>query len=434
MPKFAIRAERLAKSYQIRHVEARYDTLRDAITRIPRRIVHRRRASSKETVWAVNEVSFEVEQGELVGVIGRNGAGKTTLLRMLSRITEPTRGYADVRGRLGSLLEVGTGFHPELSGRENIFLNGAILGMRRTEIVRKFDEIVEFAGVERFVDTPVKRYSSGMYVRLAFSVAAHLEPDILVVDEVLAVGDAEFQRRSLGKLDDVGKQGRTVLFVSHNMQTITRLCDRALLLDKGTLVLDGSADEVVGSYLREEYGSPAARAWAPSEAPGNEFVRMRSVRVVDGNLGTAPDVDVRQTVGIEITIDIIKQGAQFVPWLSLWDEQGGHVFSAMDIDPAWLSPRPEGRYTLVAWIPPNLLNEGAILVNASLNTFSAGGKSIRQAGADGVVSFHIYDRGEGDSSRGAYPGVWSGPVRPLLSWQTQHADLSAIETTPVEAR
>ncbi len=241
MADFAIRADKLSKSYQVTTGQYRHDTLRDEISQGVRNLVRRNGGlrTKKETFWALKDVSFEVSRGDLLGVIGRNGAGKSTLLKLLSRITEPTSGRAYMGGRFASLLEVGTGFNGELTGRENIYLNGALLGMKKAEIDRKFDEIVDFAGVEKFLDTPVKRYSSGMYVRLAFGVAAHLEPDILIVDEVLAVGDINFQKKCLTRMQDVGREGRTVLFVSHNMQTITRLCKTVLLLDEGTVLQQG---------------------------------------------------------------------------------------------------------------------------------------------------------------------------------------------------
>jgi lipopolysaccharide transport system ATP-binding protein len=251
----AIRVEGLGKSYRIGHLE-RADTLRDAVQNFvtaPRTRLRKFFAAptEQETIWALRDVSFELEHGQVLGIVGRNGAGKSTLLKILSRITDPTEGYADVWGRLASLLEIGTGFHQDLTGRDNVYLNGAILGMRRAEISSKFDQIVEFAGVEKFIDTPVKRYSSGMYMRLAFAVAAHLDPDILVVDEVLSVGDAEFQAKSLGKMREVSGQGRTVLFVSHNMSAIRTLCDRAILLKEGRVAADGAVEGVVTQYLAE---------------------------------------------------------------------------------------------------------------------------------------------------------------------------------------
>src|SRR6266700_3680420 len=260
MGNLAIRAEHIGKRYRIGQrfgIGNRYQTLRDTIVYAAGRPFRRLRRSEKgkrdpeaRHIWALHDVSFEVQEGEVVGIIGRNGAGKSTLLKILSRITDPTRGFIEIHGRVGALLEVGTGFLPELTGRENVFLNGAILGMRRREIQRKYDEIVEFSEVEKFMETPVKFYSSGMYVRLAFAVAAHLEPEVLLVDEVLAVGDVGFQRKCLGKMGDVAREGRTVLFVSHNMGAISNLCQRAMLLDGGRIVDSGSTDSVVQSYVR----------------------------------------------------------------------------------------------------------------------------------------------------------------------------------------
>jgi len=293
MADFAIRAVGLSKQYRIGQLLRRHDTLRDQISSAAKALVHGDlKRTPPEMIWALEDVSFEIDQGEIVGIIGRNGAGKTTLLRLLSRISEPTAGYADVRGRLRSLLEVGTGFHGELTGRENIYLNGAILGMRRTEVNRKFDEIVEFSGVEKFLDTPVKRYSSGMYVRLAFAVAAHLEPEILIVDEVLAVGDAAFQKRCLGKMETIGRSGRTVVFVSHSMPTVTRLCSRAILLDGGHVVADGPTESIVARYLQADLGTTARREWPePGSRPGDDVARLRSVTVVgaDGQPVEAAD-------------------------------------------------------------------------------------------------------------------------------------------------
>ena len=268
MSNIAIRAENLGKLYHLGRAQVRHNTLRDALAdglRAPLNWLRRDGKSSRErldqVIWALQQVSFDVKRGEAVGIIGRNGAGKSTLLKILSRITEPTEGHARVYGRVGSLLEVGTGFHPELTGRENIYLNGAILGMRRAEIARKFDEMVAFAEIERFLDTPVKRYSSGMYVRLAFAVAAHLEPEILVVDEVLAVGDLAFQKKCLGKMEDVAHGGRTVLFVSHNMNAVQRLCSSCMMLDRGQLVAYGNTPEVIVRYLSSSSGKVLPAAW-----------------------------------------------------------------------------------------------------------------------------------------------------------------------------
>jgi lipopolysaccharide transport system ATP-binding protein len=415
MPKTAIRTEGLSKRYRLGGLE-RYDTLRDAVTRLARRPVGER---AERHVWALRGVDIEIAAGQAVGLIGPNGAGKTTLLRVLTRITEPTSGTAYVTGRVGSLLEVGTGFHPELTGRENVFLNGAILGMRRREVVAKLDEIVEFAGVDRFLDTPVKRYSTGMQVRLAFAVAAHLETEILLVDEVLAVGDAEFQRRCLGKMEGFAGTGRTVILVSHNMANITRLCARAILLRGGEIVEDGPATDVVARYLSGEYGTSARREWRDEDAPGGEHARLRSVRVVDGNGDDAPTVDVRRPVGIELVFEVATDDAPpFVPWIAVYNDQGVHVFSAMDTDRRWQEAVPRGRYLATAWVPANLLNEGTLIVSVSLNSL-ASGRAVRQAHVDHAVSFQVIDPALGDTARGNYAQPWPGPVRPMLRWTTQ---------------
>src|SRR5436190_15277644 len=273
----AIEAQALSKRYRIGQMQAAYGTLRDSVSRVASRLVDRDAHHQKQEIWALRDVSFEVQEGEVLGVIGRNGAGKSTLLKILTRITTPTTGRAVIRGRVGSLLEVGTGFNPELTGRENVFLNGSILGMKRREIQRRLPEIIEFSGIERFLDTPVKRYSSGMAVRLAFSVAAHLEPEILLVDEVLAVGDAEFQQRCLGRMEDLSGTGRTVIFVSHNMQAINQLCDRAILIDGGRIVEDGDASQVVTRYLQLALGSGSRISWHDDEsAPGDDRARLLS--------------------------------------------------------------------------------------------------------------------------------------------------------------
>lgn len=309
MTNTVIYAEKLSKQYHIGGVRASYKTFREALVEMAqapvRRLlsVVRGQASTEHTepIWALRDVSFEVKQGEAVGIIGRNGAGKTTLLKILSRITRPTAGYAEIRGRVGSLLEVGTGFHPELTGRENIFLNGAILGMRRNEIKRKFDDIVAFAEIEKFIDTPVKHYSSGMYVRLAFAVAAHLEPEILLVDEVLAVGDAAFQRKCLGKMSSVAGEGRTVLFVSHDMAAVQSLCSRVLLIEGGQIAADGAPLAVIGRYTSQvQAGNGIFDLTQHPRAGGNGRVRIEQVRVVDGNLRPTAAVPMGSKIGFEI--------------------------------------------------------------------------------------------------------------------------------------
>ena len=311
----AIVTEGLSKMYRIGELHGAYGTLRDSLAATLRRVGRRDRRPHYEEIWALRDISLEIREGEVLGIIGHNGAGKSTLLKILTQITTPTTGRAEIRGRVGSLLEVGTGFHPELTGRENVFLNGAVLGMKRREIQGKFRDIVEFAGVEQFIDTPVKRYSSGMSVRLAFAVAAHLEPEILLVDEVLAVGDAEFQRRCLGRMDDLGQSGRTIVFVSHQMQAVAQLCERAVLLDHGTVVQDGPSNDIVARYLQSVGGGGSAHIWHDLEsAPGNDIVRMRSVRVVDETGDVVSAVDVRRPVGVEISFRVLRlDGRAFFP-------------------------------------------------------------------------------------------------------------------------
>ncbi len=369
-----------------------------------------------ETIWALKDVSFTVEQGEVLGIIGRNGAGKSTLLKILSRVTAPTSGRIRVRGRVASLLEVGTGFHPELTGRENIYLNGAILGMSRREIDRKFDEIVDFAEVEKFIDTPVKRYSSGMYVRLAFAVAAHLDPEILLVDEVLAVGDAEFQKKCLRKMGDISQTGRTVFFVSHNMSSILRLSKRVLLINKGTIECMGQPEKTISLYRTAGVDSLAHREWVNNQdAPGNEVIKVRSVRVVDEKLQTIETSDIRNKIGIEIIFDQLQVGEPIVPTISLYNDEGQHVFNAIDTNVFWESPCEIGRYTSIAWIPGNLLNEGRLSATIALNTQSSG-TAVRQAVVRDAVVFQVFDPLAGDSAKGHFTRKWGGAVSPLLNW------------------
>ncbi len=424
-----IRAENLKKQYRLGVGKVRYGTLREAFTERLRSTFGRRRGPTEETFWALKGVGFEINPGEVVGIIGRNGAGKSTLLKILSRITEPTDGRVEVYGRVGSLLEVGTGFHQELTGRENIYLNGSILGMSRKEIESKFDQIVAFSEIGKFLDTPVKRYSSGMYVRLAFAVAAHLEPEILLVDEVLAVGDASFQRKCLDKMKDVGRHGRTVLFVSHNMPAITRLCDRTILLDEGKILKDGPSHLVVGTYLKSGLGTTAHREWEDlTKAPGNEVVRLRGVRVLGEDGETIEAVDVRRAVGVEMEYEVVAPGHVLVPNYHFYNEEGVCVFIAADNDPAWRRrERPAGRFTSTAWIPGNLLAEGTLIVGAAISTMDPVRIHFFERDA---VAFQVVDSMEGDSARGEFAGHFPGVVRPMLRWATaerRRPEISVIE-------
>jgi lipopolysaccharide transport system ATP-binding protein len=430
MNSIAIKAEGLSKSYQIVAFQAKYGTLRDVLSQAftaPYRALRARWRSRtnhdsasyhgrSEIYHALRDVSFEIQPGEIVGVIGRNGAGKSTLLKILSRITEPNSGVADIYGRVGSLLEVGTGFHQELSGRENVFLNGAILGMKKAEIERKFDEIVSFAEVERFVDTAVKHYSTGMQLRLAFAVAAHLEPEILLVDEVLAVGDARFQKKCLSKMQDVGQQGRTVLFVSHNMTAVTRLCKRCLLLDQGQLVKDGFTHDVIGAYMHSESGTTAKREWRDDKsAPTGEVARLRAVKVSDSKGKVSEAIDIRESVRVEMEYEVLRPGTVLWPFFLFTNEEGVVAFSANDLDPDWRGrARPQGQYRSVAEIPGNLLAEGMLFVSAGMTTDA----TVLEFYEGEAVSFHVIDSLDGDSARGDYAGTMEGVMRPMLKWQT----------------
>jgi lipopolysaccharide transport system ATP-binding protein len=430
MTDIAIHVENLSKLYRIGAKE-RYRTIRDAIMETltaPFRAGARLRGSNgggceveDNTIWALRDLSFSIKPGEVVGVIGRNGAGKSTLLKILSRITEPTTGFAEIHGRVGSLLEVGTGFHAELTGRENIYLNGAILGMRKVEIARKFDEIVAFAEVEKFIDTPVKHYSTGMYLRLAFGVAAHLEPEILIVDEVLAVGDANFQKKCMNKVEDVGRHGRTVLFVSHNMPSFMRLCQRVILLDDGQVIEDGPAHQAVGKYLKSGSGTTASRTWPQLEsAPGGEVVRLRAVQARNQDGQVSEVMDIRQPIAIEMEYDVLQSGYILSPWYEFFNEQGLEIFPAVDQDMDWRrKPRPAGRYVSTAWIPGNLLSEGTLFVNAGVASMVP--NVTKQTYERDVIAFQVSDTMEGDSARADWGDSWGGAVRPLLKWETQYS-------------
>ncbi|HZQ36241.1 MAG TPA: polysaccharide ABC transporter ATP-binding protein [Dehalococcoidia bacterium] len=411
----AVSIRGISKAYRIAPSGEQPSTLREAIVQKLRNPFSR---AATETFWALQGISLDIHAGEVVGLIGRNGAGKSTLLKVLSRITRPTAGRVRLHGRVGSLLEAGAGFHSELTGRENVYLNGVILGMKRREIDRQFDAIVEFAGIGPFLDVPVKRYSSGMYVRLAFAVAAHLQPEILLVDEVLAVGDADFQKKCLGTMHDVAESGRTVVFVSHNMSAVTRLCERVVLLSDGRIAYDGPARETVEYYLRSGMATTAECAWNDGrKAPGNDVVRLRRVRVCAADGETASTIDVRRPVGIEIDFDVLQDGQMLAPSLDFTNEYGSLMFTAHDTDPDWRRrPRPAGHYTSTAWIPANLLAEGNTLVSVKITNLTP---ALVHAEATEVVAFQVVDSMEGDSARGDYVGPIYGAVRPLLDWRTE---------------
>ncbi|OPX94106.1 MAG: Teichoic acids export ATP-binding protein TagH [Syntrophorhabdus sp. PtaB.Bin027] len=358
----AIRVRGLGKKYQIGGPQEKYLTIRDAISysvKTPfRRLCYRGVDNLKREIWALNNVSFDVKKGEVVGIIGRNGAGKSTLLKILSRITTPTEGEVDIYGRVGALLEVGTGFHPELTGRENIFLTGSILGMRKQEIEEKFDEIIKFAEIEKFLDTPAKRYSSGMYVRLGFSVAAHLEPEILLVDEVLAVGDASFQKKCLGKLGDVASEGRTVLFVSHNMGAIKKLCTRALLIESGNLVEDGITSEVITHYL-DQSGSISTNEDIDaiiSKLPPDPTIRLENIEMYQEGIQVFQTVENGIPLEIVITYEVFERTHGMRVYFDLMDSDENLLFRSFHDEQSDTIPVMEkGRYKSRATIPADIL-------------------------------------------------------------------------------
>ncbi|HUG89922.1 MAG TPA: polysaccharide ABC transporter ATP-binding protein [Planctomycetaceae bacterium] len=411
----AIEVRGISKHYRITPAGSQpaYRTLREELAELPGRFRHDRRRT--RTLVALDAVSFEVEAGDVLGVIGRNGAGKTTLLKVLSRITRPTVGEAVIRGRVGSLLEVGTGFHPELTGRENIFLNGSILGMTRREVREKLEAIVDFAEVGPFLETPVKRYSSGMYVRLAFGVAAHLEPEILLIDEVLAVGDLAFQRKCLGKISDVARSGRTVLFVSHNMTAVSGLCSRVLLLEGGRLASDGPTREVINQYLKSTARAAGERRWARAEAPGNERVRLLAVRVVS-EAGEASDlIDVSAPFRIETEFEKLDGEGRLNVSLHIDSLDGVCVFNA-------ISPLDElepGTYQSAVHVPGKLMNDGVYRVRVLLVV-----DLVAQVDEHDAIVFDVHDT----AREIPWYGRWLGAVRPDLPWSLERLPDTGVST------
>lgn len=413
----AIRCDGIGKRYRI-GLRPSYRTLREtisAVVRAPLRRIARRgmSANDERDLWALRDLSLEAHHGEVLGVIGRNGSGKSTLLKILSRITKPTEGQAEIRGRVGSLLEVGAGFHPELTGRENIFLNGAILGMTRREIERKFDEIVEFAECGRLLDTPIKHYSSGMYVRLAFAVAAHLETEILLVDEVLAVGDAAFQKKCLGKIGDAAKQGRTVLFVTHNMTAVESLCTRAICLHEGRVILEGQPAAVTSRYLQN---------WLPAfkdvvhdnieTAPGNDMIRLHRARVRPLNGSPTVPLTVRTAFVVEFECWKLAVQSRLDLAAEMFNEQGVSVFATAENRE---SPAPAGLLRSSFIVPADLMNNGTYRLR--LVVFLNGIGATVVADWEDLLVFEIQDAAS--ELRGAFHGDWPGVVRPNLAWKTE---------------
>lgn len=369
MARNMIEVHQLGKCYRIGKREGAYRTFREAIVDYVttplknfqqlRRLTNfddvKEAQQSDDVIWALKDVSFDIKAGETVGIVGPNGAGKSTLLKILSRITEPTSGEAKLYGRVSSLLEVGTGFHQELTGRENIYLNGTILGMHKSEIDSKFDEIVEFSGIEKFLDTPVKRYSSGMYVRLAFSVAAHLDPEIFLIDEVLAVGDYKFQEKCLGKMGEVTRQGRTVLFVSHNMKAVAQICTKGIMIDGGRIHCMGDVPTVIGEYVRQGHDDMAVARWPEEKSPGNHQVRLLSVDIRDEDGQVKPKFEYRETISVCVKFRILDDKPDYFLRMYLENQQGVLVFVTTEVHQTKFRC---GTYEAVYAIPARWLNEG----------------------------------------------------------------------------
>jgi lipopolysaccharide transport system ATP-binding protein len=412
----AIHVRGLGKQYRIGAAVIQYQTLRDSLVE---RFQHRSQKDdgAGQKIWALKDVSFDVAQGQVLGVIGRNGAGKSTLLKLLSRVTEPTEGYAEIRGRVGSLLEVGTGFHPELTGRENIYLNGAILSMKRAEIDRKLDEIVAFSEVEKFIDTPVKRFSSGMYLRLAFAVAAHLEPEILVVDEVLAVGDAEFQRKCLGKMSDVAQQGRTVLFVSHNMSAILRLTEETLVIAEGRLAMRAPTAQAVDFYLSNGFSQQGERQWLAAEIPARAYpFEPRAVRVLNRQGKVADTLRSVEPITIQVDYRLRADITGLRIGVYLMSTRGEYIFTSFDTDQPDVFERcrvrKAGQYTSRCTIPADFLNEGRFVLGINASSF----RVKRYFQDEQALTFNVDAAGAPGMH---WPEPRLGAVRPRLHWDIE---------------
>lgn len=399
----AISIENISKKYILSHKKKKYQNLKESVSGfLGELFTSKDEEETKEVFWALRNVSFDIEQGDRIGIVGSNGAGKSTLLKILSRITEPTSGQVKVNGRMASLLEVGTGFHPELTGRENIFLNGAILGMKQNEIRSQFDEIVSFAGIEKFLDTPVKRYSSGMYVRLGFAIAAHLEPEILIVDEVLAVGDSEFQKKCLGKMKDVSSSGRTILFVSHNSTAIQGLCNKAAFLQKGNLVKYGEVGEVLHDYMTSISKFQLQQNWeTPEEAPGTDQVRIKNIEVVPEFINGSKNIDVRTPLKINIEFWNMLESAHLNLSMFLYNMTGECVFNVGSQAKTFSKGLIKGMLE----IPANFLNDGSYYISVMIVKDTADPIYFMED----AISFDVADWREGTN----WYGKWPGAVRPI---------------------
>ncbi len=400
----AISIENVSKKYILSHKKKKALTIKDSVSGFFSELfMNKEEEETKEIFWALNNISFDINQGDRIGIVGSNGAGKSTLLKILSRITEPTSGKVTINGRMASLLEVGTGFHPELTGRENIFLNGAILGMKQHEIKSQFDEIVDFAGIEKFLDTPVKRYSSGMYVRLGFAIAAHLEPEILIVDEVLAVGDSEFQKKCLGKMKDVSSGGRTILFVSHNVTAVQGLCNKAAFLQKGNLVKYGEVGEVLHDYMASISKFLLQQNWdKPEQAPGNDFVRFKNISILPQFLEAQKSIDVRTPLIFNVEFwNFIQDESALNISVFLYNMSGECIFNIGN-SPVQVS---KGLIQGQLEIPGNFLNDGSYYMSVMIVKNSVDVVYFMED----AISFDVADWRPSTN----WFGKWPGAVRPL---------------------
>lgn len=411
--KAAIEIRNLGKQYKLTTAEP-YIALRDVITNGVKNIFSGRN-KSPEKFWALKDINLDIMPGERVGIIGRNGAGKSTLLKIISRITPPTTGEAIIRGRVGSLLEVGTGFHPELTGRENIYLNGSILGLKRAEINRHLDEIIDFSGVEKFIDTPLKRYSSGMQMRLAFSVAAHLQSEILLIDEVLAVGDMEFQKKCIGKIEEVSKsEGRTILFVSHNMDSIRKFCPTAILLHQGEIISKGSTEKTINEYITRHLSTSGEKSWPEGKISYEGSLKLNKAWLHNEKNQLTERFDTTEDIGISAEYEVLKDNTLFTHGINLFNQENVNIFNSHDVlFPGLTQKRSKGIYKSTVWIPGNLLPDGIFSVSYALFIPNPIDVYIHE---HNIVSFEIFTDFSKPSPRGNYAEDFPGVIRPFLKW------------------
>lgn len=415
----AIQIRNLGKQYKLSSSEP-YIALRDVITNGFRNLFANNKKTA-EKFWALKDIDLDIMPGERVGIIGRNGAGKSTLLKVISRITPPTTGEIIINGRVGSLLEVGTGFHPELTGRENIYLNGSILGLKKAEINKHLDEIIDFSGVEKFIDTPLKRYSSGMQMRLAFSVAAHLQSEILLVDEVLAVGDMEFQKKCIGKMEEVSKsEGRTILFVSHNMDSIRKFCNTTLLLESGKLISKGKTENVINLYIKNHLETKAEQTWPEGILSYDGNIRLYKVWLHKETTDINSLFDTTEPIGISAEYEVFKDGLQFTHGINVYNQKNINIFNSHDITTAGKEEKvKKGKYKSTVWVLGNLLPEGIFSISYAIFNPNPLDIFIHE---HNVVSFEVFTNFEKLTARGNYAEDFPGIVRPVLKWELETAN------------